>query len=626
MRTIVTRGVALAAALSLVATGLTAAAGRPVTDDGAINDAADVHGVANQQHGGTGGHLPATGSNVSLVSKLRLTTSEGRIADVGVLKGYAYLTAYRQDACSGPEGGEPDGGTFIVDISNPANPTQVGFLAGFQDTFTGEGSQAVSIDTPRFTGDLFVQNNESCGKNSKGGVSLFDVTNPSKPMKLVENFGDFTTNGAINNPHDANDIHSAFAWDAGDRAFVVLVDDEEGADVDIFDITDPRHPALVGEWDLNEAFPGITDPVLGSGSSFLHDAVVKPIDGRQVMLLSYWDGGYVTLDVTDPANPTYIADTDFTNPDPQALENGNGSVLPEGNAHYAEFTKNNDYIVGADEDFAPFALVARNTTDSSTFEATQGNGTPQIGAGSPMAGQTIFVGRACNGDPAVPTGGSSRIALVERGLCTFTEKVANVEAAGGYAGVIIFNREGPDACSDLLQMAVTGGIPAIFVNRPTGFDLLNVTGYDEAACRAAPAAANPPTAIGTLGDSVSVASIFDGWGYVHLYRNGGGKLTELDTWALPESQNQALAAGSGDLSVHEVATSPTRNDLVYVSHYAGGFRVLRIVGDSLVEAGRFIDEGGNNIWGVQVFQSGGREYVAASDRDYGLYIFEYTGP
>jgi hypothetical protein len=34
--------------------------------------------------------------------------------------------------------------------------------------------------------------------------------------------------------------------------------------------------------------------------------------------------------------------------------------------------------------------------------------------------------------------------------------------------------------------------------------------------------------------------------------------------------------------------------------------------------------GGNNFWGVQVFGYGTHEYVAASDRDSGLYIFEYT--
>jgi hypothetical protein len=45
----------------------------------------------------------------------------------------------------------------------------------------------------------------------------------------------------------------------------------------------------------------------------------------------------------------------------------------------------------------------------------------------------------------------------------------------------------------------------------------------------------------------------------------------------------------------------------------------------LAEVGHYIDVGGNNFWGVQVFQSGGQEFVAASDRDFGLYIFQYTG-
>ena len=44
---------------------------------------------------------------------------------------------------------------------------------------------------------------------------------------------------------------------------------------------------------------------------FHHDMVVKKIDGRQMMLDSYWDAGYVQLDVEDPAKAPYIGDTDF---------------------------------------------------------------------------------------------------------------------------------------------------------------------------------------------------------------------------------------------------------------------------------------------------------------------------
>ena len=134
-----------------------------------------------------------------------------------------------------------------------------------------------------------------------------------------------------------------------------------------------------------------------------------------------------------------------------------------------------------------------------------------------------------------------------------------------------------------------------------------------------------PVTIGTLGDEVSLESFFDGWGYVHLFENESGKMTELDTYAVPQAHDPAFASGFGDLSVHEAATSPTRNDLVYFSYYAAGFRVAKIVNDNLVEMGHYIDTGGNNFWGVQVFQSGGQEYVAASDRDFGLYIFRYTG-
>lgn len=52
---------------------------------------------------------------------------------------------------------------------------------------------------------------------------------------------------------------------------------------------------------------------------------------------------------------------------------------------------------------------------------------------------------------------------------------------------------------------------------------------------------------------------------------------------------------------------------------------MKIEDDTLREVGRFIDDRGNDFWGVQVFTHGGKEFVAASDRDYGLYIFQYTG-
>jgi hypothetical protein len=285
-------------------------------------------------------------------------------------------------------------------------------------------------------------------------------------------------------------------------------------------------------------------------------------------------------------------------------------------------------VIGADEDFAPFVLEGLNVTDNTPITASQGSGTTPLEAGDSIEGTSVFVGRACPGDPAVPAGdpGVTDIAVVERGVCTFTEKVASVIAAGGYDAVLIFNRTGTDGgCDGSLGMSVEGDIPTFGVApRGQGFAIFDQA-YDNAACLAGTGPAQLPVDIGTTGDTLRFTSSFDGWGYVHLFRYGNGKMAELDTYAIPEAHDPAFASGFGDLSVHEVATSPTRADLAYFSYYAAGFRVAKIVSDELVEVGHYIDVGGNNFWGVQVFAHNGQEYVAASDRDFGLYIFRYTG-
>ena len=103
-------------------------------------------------------------------------------------------------------------------------------------------------------------------------------------------------------------------------------------------------------------------------------------------------------------------------------------------------------------------------------------------------------------------------------------------------------------------------------------------------------------------------------------------MTELDTYAIPEAKDPAFASGFGALSVHEVTFDPVLN-LAYLSWYAGGFRVLTYGPGGLTEVGRFIDQGGNNFWGVQMHKTAdGTRLVLASDRDSGLYIFRYTGP
>ncbi len=190
---------------------------------------------------------------------------------------------------------------------------------------------------------------------------------------------------------------------------------------------------------------------------------------------------------------------------------------------------------------------------------------------------------------------------------------------------MVINREG--SCG-AFGMSVEGGIPTVSIDRETGYALFDVTGFNLDACLAGgdtlEGSLIPGLTVGTLGDVVTITAFFDGWGYVHLFDNVGGKLIELDTYSIDEAMDPAFASGFGDLSVHEVATSQMDASLAYLAYYSGGFRVIQIVDGEIVEVGRYIAEGGNNFWGVEVFQHEGRELVAASDRDSGLWIFEYT--
>ena len=588
--------------------------------DGAFTDDSDRDA---HQHGDGDGHLPASRSNVALVSKLKLKNAvPEKIADVGVLKGYAYLAAWGVVTCK-------YNGVHVVDIRNPATPKEVSFIQAKEGSYPGEGVQALSISTPLFTGDILVTNNEKCkDKVGFGGMNLYNISNPANPSMLAEGVGDFTVNGQ--GKKDANETHSVFAWDAGDKAYAVIVDNEEGPDVDIVDITDPRKAKVIAEYDLDLMFPQILQSTPDNLiETFNHDVIVKEIGGKQIMSVSYWDGGYVLLDMTDPLAPVYLRDSDFPNPDTEPLESG-FTVAPEGNAHQSEFTLNNSHLIGSDEDFSPYALTAKNVTDNVTVHASSGSGTTQLASGQTLSGPSVYVGRACAADTPVPAGGTgSQIAVVERGVCPFTEKVASVLSAGGYEGVFIFNRTGSDACDGALGMSVEGAIPTFGVSpRSEGLALFGRS--IEPDCLALPSdgSALSGIAIGTNGDQLSFTSAFDGWGYVRLFKQPltGGKLVQVDTYAVPEAHNPAFASGFGDLSVHEVATSLVNPKLSYFSYYAAGFRVAKVDKDRIIEVGHFIDDGGSNIWGVQAFVHDGVEYVAASDRDFGLYIFRYTGP
>jgi hypothetical protein len=203
--------------------------------------------------------------------------------------------------------------------------------------------------------------------------------------------------------------------------------------------------------------------------------------------------------------------------------------------------------------------------------------------------------------------------------------------AAGYDAIIIFNSEGGDPpCEALLGMLADTTIPAYFVSRSVGYAVLGVEGYDPANC---PGGTNPALpAVGSAGETITLASEFDGWGYVHLI--DAETLEDVDQYAIDEAMDPDFAVGFGDLSVHEVAVDPQDASLAYLAYYSGGLRAVQIQctdpNDTstceLVEVGSYLDPAGNNFWGVETFVAedgpyAGRTVILASDRDSGLWIF-----
>ncbi len=364
---------------------------------------------------------PASGARSTCSGWSKSPDTEDLIADVTVSPdgNTAFLANWGEPDCAGPETGgqtSPDAGAYVVDISNietdPDSAELVGFIPSHQDTRPGEGMQVVEITTSSFSGDVLVMNNEACGKNAKGGVSLWDVTDPTKPKKLSEHFGDRSP-GQHRRQRDPQRLR------LGCRRPRLRGDDdnEEFPDVDILDITNPHRPRLIAEYDLNEF--DVDQPELGLTDSFLHDMVVKEIDGRFIMLLSYWDGGYVLLDVTDPANAVFLGDTEFAAVDPELLESFGLALTPEGNAHQAEFTIDNRFFIGTDEDFAPyrtdeFTITSGPHAGVYPSGIVPGGQAPAILDDLTLNGPVVYGGYGCPDSAPIPSPRHPRVPGIAR--------------------------------------------------------------------------------------------------------------------------------------------------------------------------------------------------------------------
>ena len=631
----------LMAACLILGTGAIATAHHPEGpgshgwDDYDPVDGPRAHEEDKGQHGGSDDHLPASSKNVDLVGKVELTGVEGGIADVSAWRNYAYLNAFAPECTS--NGGDGTG-VHVVDISNPANPTEVNFLPSEPNSYQGEGVHIIRIQNR----DILVNNNETCDSTAPvvSGFSVWDVTNPTVDNKLAQ-FGDTTPPVANQTYHTTHSVQ-AFVWQ--NKAYAVAQDNQDLKDVDIFDITPTLSggPAvLVAEVGL-EDWPGAQGSYANGDTVFHHDMQQKVIGGHNFLMVSYWDAGQILLNIDNPANPVFVTDSDYSSPDPEqpAFE------IPEGNSHQSYFDQDGEWLLSTDEDFSPTRTLCRIATGVNAGDTGCGEFgfTPDLADLYPagFTGPTTFGGLGCDAGTVPPATGPGQILVVSRGTCFFSIKIENGQNAG-YDLVAVGQSHGGTR---------NGLLPDAFLCGSAGHD------YDEqipAVCIGHRAMHqlfdSPPNYIGPEGGDIPIGApgedlfaqggVFDGWAYVHLHKNTTD-LPVTDTYAIPESQNPAFAEGFGNLTVHEVKTDMRpKKDLAYFSWYAGGLRVASFGSGGITEVGHYIAEGGNDFWGTfphcvgpcllsEKDQGQGKNFekrplLLMSDRDSGLWIFRYTG-
>ncbi len=524
--------------------------------------------------------------------------------DVWALGNYAYIGAFNAPVCS-----LDITGVRVIDISDPENPELASFIPAKPGTRNNDVKVA-SLDTEHWSGDIAVITNEGCGvvlprlnangnaakpRGGQGGISIWDVSDPTKPHALKQNF-----------LPKANGIHNTYIWEDDGRAYLLAVDDVAARDTIVVDITNPASPreiARVGAPD----WPDLDFSEVEGPAVLLHDVWVQ--DG--IAYLSYWDAGLVLLDVSDPANPVFLGDSTYPNPDLSGLP-------PEGNGHVAVPNADGSLVIFGDEDTAKASLFAQTTIagDPQSTNKVGGAsfGPPTLSFPTPSTITFVADNFGCNASD-FNGGPGTGVALIQRGVCFFQDKADNAEAAG-YDAYIVYN----DAArgDGLVQMAPRDnqpvGIVGLFFGHTRGQEMADAVNN---------------------GDVVTVdavAGIEDGEGFMRVMDvTDPGNIIQIGTFATENTLPPTNAQKTGTRDAHNVVVD---GELAYWAWYYEGVRVVDFsdceAGDGFngctpVEVAHW--GGGDNppdsFWGIYVHElPSGQKVVLASGRNHGLYIFE----
>jgi len=594
----------------------------------------DPHAAIAAHDEATEGMVISDGPFADVVKNLSLAGRGERLVpdattDVWTLGKFAYVGTFNSPCGDGT--GENGSGISIFDVHNP---NMVGDEVGNIPSVAGSRTNDVKVATMG-SGDILVHSNESCG-GGPGGFEIWNVDEPTAPIHLASVQTD-DVNGLLRDDLGFVDfgVHNLFLFTQDHKDYAAAVVGSEFGNFQIFDITDPFNPVLVGFWGAESLlFPAVdfatttdfggvilpADAFLFSGfgastNRFLHDVTISA-DGTRAYL-SNWDAGLVLLDISDVTDPSLVS---------VALNVADGSLDGEVNSHAAWPSEDGSIVVEGEEDFSAFEDIFEITSgpDAGEYPAAEGLFTTPIISlpGGEMAGPTTYVGLGCSTVVAAPT--LDTIALIQRGDCLFDLKATNAIDAG-YAGMVVFN----DAARGDSLVSMVGdarALPGVFVGHSTGL-------------KTAVAATAGDLVIGAAGESVSASTaVPNAWSGLRIW-----DYSDPANPVLASTFNTVCSADPIDISCDPRGTYSAHNVIVettdqgqvkaYISWYTDGVVVIDVtdpyhpeeVGRFHREGTEFEEENGGiqDVWGI--YKVPGQPWIYASDRNGGLYVLKEYG-
>lgn len=188
-------------------------------------------------------------------------------------------------------------GFNIVEITDPAHPRFVDFVAGPPNTWTlqvqiAEGRMITSMERipPGWGG--------TSGEPYGDGFVIWDLADPEKPARL----GHFATGGA--------GTHRNY-YDGGRYVYATgLPEGYDGHILQIVDIEDPANPVEISRWWREGQWLAGGEKGVPHGTLLHGGAYVR---GDRAYL-PYSAGGFVILDISDKRAPKLVSDLAFSPP------------------------------------------------------------------------------------------------------------------------------------------------------------------------------------------------------------------------------------------------------------------------------------------------------------------------